>query len=134
MKYIVYVSKAIVVTNHARFTILASDENEAKKKIKEVLDGTCLAERLTYTENEHYKFHKRDCDCGLDQEVDEKKINVYAEGVDEFNEHELKNTEFQCTCRIGNEELLKLSGLSKSEIKEYFKKITEKMEMTPNAN
>jgi len=91
--FLVYANKETKTVNYARFTIVAKNEKDAEKRVLEQLQGSCLSERLIYTEKDHNMFHKRNCDCGIDQEVREGKIGVYAETIDEFNEDEVIKSE-----------------------------------------
>lgn len=73
-KYLVWANKEEKIKRYASFTIMAKNEKDAEKKIKEELEGSCLAERLK-----------------LDNESTERiegKIGVFAEEIDEFNKDE----------------------------------------------
>lgn len=73
-KYLVWANKEEKIVRYASFTIMAKNEKDAEKKIKEELEGSCLAERLR-----------------LDNESTEKTegdIGVFAEEIDEFNKDE----------------------------------------------
>ena len=71
-----------------------------------------MAERLRETDEEH-------------QEVQEEKLQIYAEEIDEINEDDAEKAEFICTCTVGNTELMKLSGMSDEQIQDWFAKTYE---------
>jgi len=78
-KYLVWANKEEKIMRYATFTIIAENEKDAEKKIKEELEGSCLAERLK-----------------LDNESTEKtegKIRVFAEEIDEINKDEATKAE-----------------------------------------
>jgi len=91
--FLVYASRETKSVNFARFTIEAKNEKDAEKRVLEKLQGSCLSERLTYSEKDHELFHEKNCSCGIDQEVREGKIGVHAETIDEFNEDEVIKSE-----------------------------------------
>lgn len=78
-KYIVNANRQEKINRYAKFIIDAKDEKEAEKYVKELLEGTCLAERLRLD--------------NANTERDEGKVSVFAEPIDEFNQDEVKDCE-----------------------------------------
>lgn len=78
-EFLVYASKHEKIDRYATFKIQAENKQDAENKVREELEGTCLAERLTIDNYETVR--------------DEGKIIVDAESITDSNKNDLEKAE-----------------------------------------